>query len=136
MNIEFLMRPKPNKIAWLSTRLSRFYSPPLIFSLLHHLNNDQRPDAIRHVLQTGVAQLSYDGLKQLEKLILSKVGSAGQERAYMIEQLFYDITTSAGTNPSVLLIKDKILSGNMSQEPNPLGFWAPNCRLSPSLLEK
>ena len=70
------------------------------------------------VLQTGVAQLSYDGLKKLEKLILSKVGSAGQERAYMIEQLFYDITTSAGTNPSVLLIKDKILSGKMSQEPN------------------
>ena len=69
------------------------------------------------VAQTGMRQLSYEGLRSLEKLVESKVGGAGQERKSIIEKLFYDLVSSASTNPSIMLIKDKVMSGDMIKEP-------------------
>merc|ERR1712042_287381 len=66
-----------------------------------------------------ISRLNLDSLKQLEEAIKSKFER--EENGLLIEKVFFDLVSMAGTNPSVMLIKEKIISGEIIEYPE---TWA------------
>jgi len=59
--------------------------------------------------------LSYNGLKDLEETFKTQYGQDKYES--IVEKAFYDLVATTGTNPCLMLIRDKVLSGEMSKAP-------------------
>merc|ERR1711872_262485 len=66
-----------------------------------------------------ISRLNLDSLKQVEETIKSKFER--EENGLLIEKVFFDLVSMAGTNPSVMLIKEKIISGEIIEYPE---TWA------------
>merc|ERR1712198_47432 len=66
-----------------------------------------------------ISRLNVDSLKQVEETIKSKFER--EENGLLIEKVFFDLVSMAGTNPSVMLIKEKIITGEIIEYPE---TWA------------
>merc|ERR1711887_235193 len=66
-----------------------------------------------------ISRLNLESLKQVEETIKSKFER--EENGLLIEKVFFDLVSMAGTNPSVMLIKEKIISGEIIEYPE---TWA------------
>merc|ERR1719289_89300 len=62
-----------------------------------------------------LGQLSLDDLKEIEEIFKSQHGEEKYDS--VIEKAFYDLVSMTGTNPCVMLIKEKVLSGKMLRDP-------------------
>merc|ERR1712142_702737 len=60
-----------------------------------------------------LAEMSYSSLKQLEKNLESEFGAKWES---IVEKTFFDLVSAAGTNPSVMVVIDKIRSGEITKD--------------------
>merc|ERR1711931_127144 len=60
-----------------------------------------------------LAEMSYSSLKQLEKSLESEFGAKWES---IVEKTFFDLVSAAGTNPSVMVVIDKIRSGEITRD--------------------
>merc|ERR1712168_429786 len=60
-----------------------------------------------------LAEMSYSSLKQLEKDLESEFGGKWES---IVEKTFFDLVSAAGTNPSVMVVIDKIRSGEITKD--------------------
>merc|ERR1712168_740420 len=60
-----------------------------------------------------LAEMSYSSLKQLEKNLQSEFGAKWES---IVEKTFFDLVSAAGTNPSVMVVIDKIRSGEITKD--------------------
>merc|ERR1711931_454703 len=60
-----------------------------------------------------LAEMSYSSLKQLEKNLESEFGAKWES---IVEKTFFDLVSAAGTNPSVMVVIDKIRSGEITRD--------------------
>jgi hypothetical protein len=60
--------------------------------------------------------LSYEDLLQIETNILTKTNSQSQESIIRMKDLFYNVLSAVGTNPSVMFIKENIENGILLAE--------------------
>merc|ERR1711970_1177571 len=66
-----------------------------------------------------LGDLSYSGLKEVENSIKNLVGEEKYET--FVEKAFYDLVAITGTNPCLMLINDKIRSGEVSKDTT---YWS------------
>merc|ERR1712042_172969 len=64
---------------------------------------------------TIINQLNLETLKEVEQTIKSKFEN--EIFGPLIEKVFFDLVSISGTNPSVMLIKEKIVSGKIIEHP-------------------
>merc|ERR1711872_915328 len=64
---------------------------------------------------TIINQLNLETLKEVEQTIKSKFEN--EIFGPLIEKVFFDLVSISGTNPSVMLIKEKIVSGTIIEHP-------------------
>jgi len=62
-----------------------------------------------------LSMLSLEELKEVEQAVISQGQRHGQHS--LIRKAFFDLVSIAGTNPCLMLIKEKITSGEINQEP-------------------
>merc|ERR1711931_269663 len=60
-----------------------------------------------------LAEMSYSSLKQLEESLKSEFG---ERWGSIVEKTFFDLVSSAGTNPCVMVVNDKIRSGEITKD--------------------
>merc|ERR1712002_512524 len=68
---------------------------------------------------TIMGQLSLENLKEVEHTIKSRF--EGKEYENIAEKVFFDLVSMTGTNPCVMLVKEKIKSGVVVEQPE---TWA------------
>jgi len=62
-----------------------------------------------------LSMLSLEELKEVEQTVMSQV--RGNMKPTTIKKVFFDLVSIAGTNPCMMLIKEKVTSGEIMQEP-------------------
>jgi hypothetical protein len=95
--------------------------------------------ALSIVASKALGQLSYNELKEVESSIRAQYGNGRYEA--VVQKVFFDLVSMVATNPCMKLIKDKIVSGEINQDPASWSWIISNALRSvktptPELLEE
>ena len=71
--------------------------------------------ALSIIASRAIGQLSYNELKEVESNIKAQYGNDRNEA--VVQKVFFDLVSIVATNPCMKLIKDKVISGEMNQDP-------------------
>ena len=69
-----------------------------------------------HPMERFLRVLSYDDLLKIETQLLPVTDSLSEESVLAVKALFYNLLSTVGTNPSVMMIKQSIQSGMLFGE--------------------
>merc|ERR1740131_614905 len=102
----------------------------ILFLIIHHhhtqVDHQSHPENMHQTLKSGkdvagmtvdatltLAEMSYKSLKELEESLKSEFG---ERWGSIVEKTFFDLVSSAGTNPCVMVVNDKIRSGEITKD--------------------
>jgi len=82
------------------------------------LESSDRSDQARYLSSVSkyLRVLSFEDIQQIETKILAQVTTESQESVARMKNLFYNVLSVVGTNPSVMFIKQKIENGILFSE--------------------
>ena len=90
-----------------------------IIESAEQMNESSKKDkdvaALSVLASRALSQLSYNELKEVESNIRAQYGNGRYE--VVVQKVFFDLISMVATNPCMKLIKDKVVSGEINQDP-------------------